>query len=356
MLILLWGCSQPAGAAAPRTATAAQIPIGGSAEQATSRPPDDAMGPAADFTTPDATDTPAVPTSTATAERTSISLAFAGDIMLGRSLADRILRGEGGTIFASAEPILQSADFTVGNLECAIGEGGKKAPKAYTFLAPSGSAGVLQGAGFDLLSLANNHILDYGVSVLEQTERLLDEAGIRHVGAGMDESLARAPVVVDLHGFRLAFLAYVEVPVEYYGFDPSIWAAGPSSPGVSWAEDDKIAEDIRAADPQADFVIVLLHFGDEGVDVPNKRQRQLSRLAVDNGADLIVGSHSHMLQGSEEYNQRWIFYSLGNFVFDEFSGKANRSAVLRVTLFRNGTLEYSLLPMTIVEGVPLTGD
>lgn len=357
VLVLLWGCGHPAPSTASGTTPGAVSP----AEQTSlDQPPvrteeKEGTAPRTEVPTPSGEPTPSA-VFTPTDERPSISLAFVGDIMLGRSLAGRIARGDGGTIFASVESILQSADLAAGNLECALGEGGKKSPKAYTFRAPPEAAGVLQSAGFDLLSLANNHILDYGADVLDQTRRLFAEAGIRSVGAGSDEAQARAPAFIELYGFRLAFLAYVDVPVEYYGFDPRIWSAGPSSPGVSWAVDAKIEEDIRNADPQADFVIVLFHFGDEGIAAPNKRQTQLSRLAIDNGADVIVGSHPHVLQAAQEYNSRWIFNSLGNFVFDEFTGNANASAILWVTLSRDGGLEYSYMPVTIVDGIPLIGE
>jgi poly-gamma-glutamate capsule biosynthesis protein CapA/YwtB (metallophosphatase superfamily) len=293
---------------------------------------------------------------TVTEEPESVSLAFVGDIMLGRSLAQRILRGEGGTIFSSVESILQSADLTVGNLECVLGEGGRRAPKAYAFRAPLQAADLLLAAGFDLLSLANNHILDYGAGELEQTRLAFDQAGIHYVGAGTNEAQARSPVLLEVSGLRLAFLAYVEVPKEYSGFDPKVWAAGPETPGVAWVDEEKIREDLQRVEPLADYTVVLFHFGDEGVGVPNSRQIQLSRLAVDNGADLIVGSHPHVLQPAEEYNSRWIYYSLGNFVFDEFSGSSNQSAILWVTASREDPPFPTLMPLNIVSGVPVIGE
>ncbi len=352
LILLLWGCQNPAAQQAPdRPAESPSVPMNSQLEPTAGQTVEgweSTPTPAEEFTPAEAM-TPAVGPQ-------SVSLAFVGDIMLGRSLAERIVRGDGGTIFASVESILQSADLAIGNLECALGEGGTKAPKAYAFRAPPQAAVVLKEAGFDILSLANNHILDYGAGVLEQTTKAFDEAGIRTVGAGSNEGQAHAPVFIDISGFRLAFLAYVDVPVEYNGFDPKIWTAGHATPGVSWADDEKMAQDLRVLDPQADFVIVLFHFGDEGVDIPSKRQIQLSRLAIDNGADLIVGSHPHVLQPAEEYNSHWIFYSMGNFVFDEFSGKPNRTAILWITLSSDDPLHYELMPMDIVEGIPVIGE
>jgi poly-gamma-glutamate capsule biosynthesis protein CapA/YwtB (metallophosphatase superfamily) len=284
-------------------------------------------------------------------------LAFVGDVMLGRSLGERIKRGEGDTIFASVESTLQSVDLTVGNLECAMGEGGQKAKKYYAFLAPPQSAALLKKAGFGLLSLANNHSFDFGTGVFEQTVSLLDENGISYVGAGSDEVRAHAPVILSIRGIRLAFLAYVDVAKEYIGgFDPKVWTAGPATPGVAWAEDEKIKQDLQSVDPDVDFTVVLFHFGDEGMDTPNPRQIQLSRLAVEYGADLVVGSHPHVLQPMDEYKGGLIFYSLGNFVFDEFDGDANHSAILRITVSKNGPPEYSLLLLNIVDGIPRIGE
>ncbi|MBN2085365.1 MAG: CapA family protein [Anaerolineales bacterium] len=286
-----------------------------------------------------------------------VTMAFVGDIMLGRSLGARIDRGEGETIFASVEIVLQAADITIGNLECALGSGGTKAPKAYTFLAPPEAARLLRDAGFDLLSLANNHSLDYGLEVFDQTGKILAENGIRFIGAGADEITARAPARLEAGGFRIALLAYADVPVEYLSkFDARDWTAGPSTPGISWAEDEKIKQDLKALEGDTDITIVLFHFGTEGLAAPDKRQIQLSRLAIDYGADVIVGSHPHMVQGVEQYKDGYIFYSLGNFIFDGFAGEANRSAILWITVSAEKELTYALMSLNIVDGIPRIGE
>ncbi len=284
-------------------------------------------------------------------------MAFVGDIMLGRTLAGRIERGEGETIFASVEPVLQSADLAVGNLECALGEGGVKAPKAYTFLAPPESAALLRNAGFDLLSLANNHAMDFGPDVFRQTGELLEERGIRFVGGGANKIQAHAPVRFEIGGVRIGFLAYVDVASEYLSkFDTRSWSAGPATPGIAWADDEQIKKDLQALKPDTDVIIVLFHFGTEVSVGPDKRQIQLSRLAVDYGADVIVGSHPHLVQGVERYKDGLIFYSLGNFVFDGFEGKANQSVILWITVSEEMKITYSLMALNIVDGIPRIGE
>ncbi|MBN1439585.1 MAG: CapA family protein [Anaerolineales bacterium] len=353
MVLLLWGCRGPA----PRgEAVAASI------SPQSSDPADTTAAPTNSFPVPTRTTLPepeersAIPPSPSPTDSSAgAELAFVGDIMLGRSIGDRIRRGD--AVFASVEPILQAADLAVGNLECAIGEDGVKAPKYYTFLAPPESAALLKRAGFGLLSLANNHSFDYGIEAFEQTMAMLESNGLAHVGAGFNDAQARAPAVFTVGGLRLAFLAYAEVPKEYTGgFDPKSWTAGPDTPGISWADDDKIIRDLEAVSPVSDFLVVLFHYGDEGVDVPNPRQIQLSRLAIDYGADLVVGSHPHVLQGEEEYRGGRIFYSLGNFVFDEFDGKANRSAILWVKVYPGAPVEYNLIRLNLVDGIPRMGE
>ncbi len=305
---------------------------------------------------------PALPSPTASLANSptsnrNVSIAFVGDIMLGRTLAGRIERGEGGTIFASVEPVLQVADLAVGNLECALGEGGVKAAKAYTFLAPPKAVALLRGAGFDLLSLANNHSLDFGPDVFRQTGELLGENGIRFVGGGANAAQAHAPVRFEIGGLRVAFLAYVDVASEYLSkFDTRSWSAGPATPGIAWADDEEIKQDLQALKGNTDVVVVLFHYGMESVVSPSHRQIQLSRLAVDYGADVIVGTHPHVVQGVEEYQDGLIFYSLGNFVFDGFDGSANKSAILWITISEKKEIAYSLMALNIVDGIPRIGE
>jgi poly-gamma-glutamate capsule biosynthesis protein CapA/YwtB (metallophosphatase superfamily) len=359
LLIFLWGCASPApgtfadstnpGTASWEISTAGQTNLAPTG----TREPSAAQISGATTTTNN-------PTATRTHEpeaSSNVTLAFVGDIMLGRSLAQRIERGEGETIFASVESVLQSADFTIGNLECAIGEGGTRASKAYTFLAPPESASLLGNAGFDLLSLANNHSLDFGPEVFRQTLGLLEENDIRVVGGGSNETRARAPLRFEIGGVRIAFLAYVDVPTEYLSqFDTRIWSAGPDVPGIAWAEDEKVKRDIQSLEAETDLTIVLFHFGTEGMGTPDKRQIQLSRLAVDYGAEMVVGTHPHVVQDVEQYKDGWIFYSLGNFVFDAFDGQANRSAILWITISGEKEITYSLMALNIIDGIPRIGE
>ncbi|MBI4769871.1 MAG: CapA family protein, partial [Chloroflexi bacterium] len=184
------------------------------------------------------------------------------------------------------------------------------------------------------------------------TFELLGARGIAAVGAGENAAAARAPLLLERNGLRLAFLAYVDVPVEYGGFDARDWIAGPASPGVAWAEPGEIAAGVQAARAGADVVIVLLHAGLEGRPQPSPNQQAAARAAIDAGAALVIGSHPHVLQGVERYGGGLIAYSLGNFVFDGFGFPENYSAILSITLTRAGVTAYDWLPVAIENGLP----
>ena len=290
-------------------------------------------------------------TATATVEPT-ITLAAVGDIMLGRSIGEVLQRNPGSTPFAGIIQQLRAPDVTVGNLECALGTDGEPAAKGYTFLGPPASAAVLADAGFDMVSLANNHSLDFGPRALDETIRLLDTAGIGHAGAGRDAAAAHRPALITANGLRLAFLAYVNVPVEGGGFDTASWEATGDRPGLAWARPNDIAADVAAARPQADLVIVVLHSGIEGQQTPDEAQRTAAYAAIDAGAALVIGAHPHVLQGVERYHGGLIAYSLGNIVFDGLWGDENESAILRVTLTREGVRNVAWTPVILHGGYP----
>ncbi|MCL5996610.1 MAG: CapA family protein [Chloroflexi bacterium] len=279
-----------------------------------------------------------------------VTLIAVGDLMLARSIGATLARDATASPFAAPAPILQRADITVGNLECALGTSGKRARKTYTFLGPPAAAASLADAGFDVLSLANNHSLDYGTTALDETMRLLDAAGIQHAGAGSDEAAAHRPATLEVRGLRLAFLAYVNTPAEG-SFAAATWSARGNRPGVAWAVPKRIAADVAAARQAADLVIVLLHSGYENAQNPSQIQRVAAHAAIDAGAALVIGAHPHVLQGVEYYGSGVIAYSLGNFVFDGLYGRSE-TAILHVTLGRTGVRAIEWTPVVLRNGRP----
>lgn len=276
-----------------------------------------------------------------------VRLAAVGDVMLGRALGDQLASGEAGNPFSAVIPMLAKADITVGNLESALGEGGAPENKGYTFIAPPEAAPALAEAGFDLLSLANNHAMDYGPQTLLAGIDLLRAEGIAAVGAGQDEAAAHRPVVLEANGLTIAFLAYVDVPVEVRGFDARTWQASAARPGVAWADPKLIGRDVSAAAQRADLVVVLLHSGYEYVIKPSPVQRATAQAAIDAGAALVIGHHAHILQPIEIGGRRTIIYGLGNFAFEDAGPP--ESALLNVWLDSDGVRMLEFVPVLIGE-------
>jgi len=216
----------------------------------------------------------------------------------------------------------------------------------YYFGVPSRFSRALQLAGFRVLSLANNHIRDCGAAGLLDTMRVLRAAGIKPVGVGLDDRAARAPVLVEDNGVRVAFLAYDLVPPA------SVWA-GPNRPGAAHVPDRTMVYDVRTAARRADAVVVSLHWGREIDDesrmpLPSESRVALARRLVEAGAAVVVGHHSHAVERIERYRRGVICYGLGNFVFagTQQSGHPH-SVIVRCTLGRATLPEIQVLPVLI---------
>ncbi len=274
-----------------------------------------------------------------------IRLAAVGDIMLDRVLGSAIMQGDIAYPLQETAPILAAADLSIGNLESALGESGVRQPKRYAFQAPRGAIETLSLAGLDLLSLANNHALDFGPESLLEGIEMLQAAGIRTVGAGKDASAAHEAAIIQVGGLRLAFLAYVNVPVEASGFDTRSWEALEGTPGLAWGDPERMAADVARARLQSDVVIVLLHSGFESWMRPNAIQQACARAAIEAGAQLVLGHHAHALQGVEFYGQGVIAYGLGNFAFQMDADP--RSVILIAEIDSTGVRQLEVMPVLL---------
>jgi poly-gamma-glutamate capsule biosynthesis protein CapA/YwtB (metallophosphatase superfamily) len=284
-----------------------------------------------------------------------VHITAVGDIMLARGLGEAILTGADPYPFAAVQQLLGAADLTIGNLESALGDGGRAQAKGYTFLAPSESAEVLAQSGFDILSLANNHAMDYGAQTLLDAIDLLKTQGIAGVGAGADADQAYAPLLIEVGDIRVAFLAFVDVPVEVRGFDTRTWTATEMKAGVAWAEPEQIRSGIEAARAIADLVIIMLHSGYEYISAPSPPQQLAAHYAIDAGADLVIGHHAHVLQGVEFYGDGVIVYGLGNFAFED--GGVNDSGLMHIWLDPEGVRSLEFVPLVLRDdGRPMPAD
>lgn len=278
-----------------------------------------------------------------------IHLAAVGDIMLARGLGYNLSQGHLAYPFAKVADELQAADITLGNVESALGSVGEPAPKSYPFQAPPEAAQALALGGFDVVSLANNHGMDYGPEALLQALALLRAQNVQPVGAGANRAEAHTPYIAEINGLKIAFLAYVNVPVEALtAFDVATWDAGENSPGLAWGEPEIVAADVTAVRPQVDLVVVILHSGYEYIEEPSEPQALISRAAIDAGAHLVIGHHAHILQGIERYNGGVIVYGLGNFAF-EIDGDPS-TAILHIWLDQEGVHQLELVPAIIQFG------
>ncbi len=203
------------------------------------------------------------------------------------------------------------ADLRLGNLESPITAAPKTFPSKLTLRSAPDAAASLRAAGLDCVTLANNHVLDFGAEGLADTRAALDAAGIAHAGAGTDAASAAAPVVLRRNGQTIGMLAFclVEQSSPLY--------AGPASPGVAAFDVGAAVRSVRGLRPSVDWLIVQIHWGVEMSRLPTVQQRQWARRIVEAGADLIVGHHPHVVQPFETVAGVPVFYSLGNFLFSD---------------------------------------
>lgn len=276
------------------------------------------------------------------AEAGELRIAAVGDIMLGGTAAPELVRYGYDYPFEQAREFLRGAHAVFGNLEGPLTDAGEAAGgKQYVFRSPPDKvAPALARAGFNVLSLANNHIMDYGRAGLDDTIAALRRAGIRPVGAGADVDAARRPIWIEAEGIRVAFLAYsLTFPEEF-------WATA-ERPGTAFGHEHHLRADIAAAREHADIVIVSFHWGREGATELRDYQTHLGHAAIDAGAAAVLGHHPHILQAVERYRDGVILYSLGNFVFGSYSPDAVRSAVAHLTFRGRRLHEVQLFPINV---------
>jgi poly-gamma-glutamate capsule biosynthesis protein CapA/YwtB (metallophosphatase superfamily) len=278
----------------------------------------------------------------AKAPAVEIRIAAVGDIMLGGTAGPEMQKFGYDYPFERTQSFLKQAQIVFGNLEGPLTEGGAtETPKKYVFRSPPDKvAPALARAGFNIVSLANNHSLDYGPQGLEDTRAALEKAGIHGVGAGRNLAEARAPVYMVKGGSTVAFLAYsLTFPEEFW--------AGPDKPGTAFGHEQDVRADVAAARQKADIVVVSFHWGQEGKTELRDYQVQLAHAAIDAGANAVLGHHPHILQAVERYQDGVILYSLGNFAFGSFSNTATRSAIALLTFRDRRWSELSLLPINV---------
>jgi poly-gamma-glutamate capsule biosynthesis protein CapA/YwtB (metallophosphatase superfamily) len=266
-----------------------------------------------------------------------LTLAAVGDVTFGDGVGTAIARHGPRWPWRSVAPALRAPDLALANLEGAVSTRGTPAPgKLYTFRGPPAALRAAASfAGIDVVSLANNHSLDYGRAAFLDTIANARRFGLRTVGGGSGLTAARRPAIVKRGGLRVAFLGFSDV--RPLGFD-----AGPGRPGTTPAFPEIVRADVRAARRRSDAVVAYFHWGIERATLPTWRQRDLAQTALDAGATVVLGAHPHVLQPVERRGRRLVAWSLGNFVFAAHSPSTRRTGILRVRLGARGVIAADL--------------
>jgi poly-gamma-glutamate synthesis protein (capsule biosynthesis protein) len=280
----------------------------------------------------------AVPSSTASAAPAEpITLAFAGDVhFTGRTLG---LLDDPTTAIGPYAAVLRAADFAMFNLETAVTSRGTPEPKTFHFRAPASAFTAVRSAGVDLVSLANNHALDYGRVGLADTLSAARAARVPVVGAGANATDAYAPYVASVRGVRVGVVAFSQVHTL-----SSSWRATDGRPGIAMAFDtERAVRAVALARQQAEVVVVFMHWGIEGSPCPSAEMKTFARRMAAAGADIIVGTHAHVLLAGGWLAGAYVHYGLGNFVWYSVS-HATETGVLRLTVRQGEVAKTEFLP------------
>ncbi len=270
----------------------------------------------------------------------SVTLAFAGDVHFAGRTA-RLL-SDPATAFGPVAAVLKSADFTAVNLETAVTSRGTPQPKTYHFRTVPTAFTALRDAGVDLVTMANNHVLDYGQAGLADTLAAARAARFPYVGIGADAAAAWAPYVTTVKGMKIAVVGVSQVAEL-----ASSWVATDSRPGEANAIDlNRTLAAVRAARRLAPTVIVFMHWGTEGEACPDPNQLSLAPKLAAAGASIIIGAHAHMLQGSGWLGHTFVAYGMGNFLWWENS-YSTATGVLELTIHPHAPLTARLIPAVV---------
>lgn len=273
--------------------------------------------------------------------RDEARVVFLGDIFLGSWAADFIEKYGVDYPFRGCEEILLKADLAVGNLEGPITADGEPFPdKEFLLKMPPGCQVGLYEANIRCVNLANNHMMDYGLTGLKATFASLDSSNIRWFGAGFNRREGLEEAVFTIKNQTFAFLGFsATFPQEFWATDSSAGTAFP------WHED--LVESVNRCAEEYDVLVVSFHWSEEKLEYPKDYQLDLAHLCIDMGADLVVGHHPHVVQGVESYHGVPIFYSLGNFTFASYSESALVGMAAVVDFAEGKAVSASVIPLNV---------
>ncbi|OGI61080.1 hypothetical protein A2814_01945 [Candidatus Nomurabacteria bacterium RIFCSPHIGHO2_01_FULL_38_19] len=263
-----------------------------------------------------------------------VTLVFAGDIMLDRGVRSSVIKNFNNDYSALFEKldILKKSDIVFANLEGPASDQGADQKNLYSFRMDPSVVPALKGAGISILSVANNHVGDWGRLAYVDTLESLKENEILYTGGGMSSVEAEKPIIIEKYGVKIGFLGFSDV-------GPNWMEATENEAGLLLASNPRFEEIIKNASKQVDYLVVSFHFGEEYQDKHNLRQEELAHRTVDSGAKLVIGAHPHVVEDTEVYKNSFIAYSLGNFIFDQsFSEKTMQGMFLNIKLSIDGQM------------------
>ena len=281
--------------------------------------------------------------------RSNVTLFFTGDVMLGRGV-DKIL-ASGQNVFINVDPLFLNADAVVVNLEDPLTTSSINYKKTVPLKANPIYAPLLKKNNIVVACLANNHIMDYGDTGLKDTTNALKSNGINYTGAGDNLDQATQPVYLNIKGRKIAILNFLDNSTFTEFLPSEMPGATINSPGYAPADWNIIKQRIDESKQNSDITIVIFHYGNEYSTTPNPSQIELSHECIDEGADMVIGSHPHVIQKIESYKGKPIFYSLGNFVFDQTNPATHSSLMVEMDLTGNNA-KVIVHPITLVNSTP----
>lgn len=275
-----------------------------------------------------------------------ITLIAVGDIMLSRNVEQKMIKYSDWLYpFRETYQVTTKGDIVFGNLESPLIAGPIVNTGTMVFRADPKAVAGLNYGGFNILSLANNHIKNYGLAGIEKTITTLDTASIKHAGAGLNDSAARQPAIMEIRGRKIGFLAYTQS-----GFTPASYEATATQSGSPFLNEQTLINDLEKLKPQVDIMIVSMHAGVEYTLAPSAKQKSFARTAIDHGALLVIGHHPHVVEPMEKYKGGYIFYSLGNFIFDQmWSEETREGAIATITITGTEITDVQLTPIKIYD-------
>ena len=281
-----------------------------------------------------------------------VTFAFAGDVHFEGAIRNKLLANPAG-LLADIAPVLSSVDLAMVNLESAITEQSTPIPKEYNFKSPPVAIEALRAAGVDVINQANNHSIDFGPEGLADTLAAKAASPIPIVGVGNNVYEAYTPFLTEVRGQRIAMFGATDVMGEEH---VASWTATETKPGIAstkYEAQDVMVATLQYVRPNVDTIVVFLHWGVERENCASDRQKALARVLIDAGADIVVGSHAHHVQGAGRNGTSFVAYGLGNFVFYNESGEYGRTGVMVVKATGRDIDAYSWVPARIRGGVPV---